>query len=76
MIFGYARKSTESQKLHLQIDALLNYGVEEKNMYCDTISGSKAQREQLDLLLDKIKEGDTLVTWKIDRMARSVSHFF
>ncbi len=75
MIFGYARKSTESQKLHLQIDALLNYGVEEKNIYCDTISGSKSQREQLDLLLDKLREGDTLVTWKIDRMARSVSHF-
>jgi len=74
MIFGYARKSTDSQKLHLQVDALLKYGVIEKNIYCDSISGSKVERENLNLLLSKVREGDTIVTWKMDRMARSVSH--
>lgn len=75
MIFGYARKSTNTQKLHLQIDALLKYGVSEKNIFADTVSGAKSKRENFDVLLSKIREGDTIVTWKIDRVARSVSHF-
>jgi DNA invertase Pin-like site-specific DNA recombinase len=75
MIFGYARKSTNAQKLHLQIDSLLLHGVEEKNIFIDIISGSKTEREELNKLLEKAREGDTIVTWKIDRVARSVSHF-
>lgn len=74
MVFGYARKSKNSQKLNLQVDALLEYGVNEKNIYCDSISGSKSERKNLDILLSKLREGDTIVTWKMDRMARSVSH--
>ena len=42
MLFGYVRKSTESQKLDLQIDALLEYGVLQKNIYVDTGSGAKS----------------------------------
>jgi len=74
MLFGYARKSKKSQKLNLQIDALLKYGVEEKNIYADSISGAKYERKNLDLLLSKIQEGNVFVTWKLDRVARSVSH--
>ncbi len=46
MLFGYVRKSNESQKLNLQIDALLKYGVKEKNIYTDTIYGAKAKRKR------------------------------
>jgi DNA invertase Pin-like site-specific DNA recombinase len=74
MLFGYARKSKTSQKLDLQIDALLKYGVKEKNIYTDAISGSKSERKNFDILLSKLREGDTFVTWKLDRVARSVSH--
>ena len=74
MLFGYARVSTDSQKLHLQMDALLKYGVAEKNIYTDTISGSIKSRPKLDILLSKLREGDTFVTWKLDRVARSVTH--
>lgn len=74
MLFGYARISTESQKLHLQTDALLEYGISEKNIYTDISSGAKAERKKLDLLLSKLREGDTVVVWKMDRIARSVSH--
>ena len=74
MIFGYGRKSKNSQKLHLQVDALLKYGIKEKNIYTDSISGSTHERKNLDLLISKLREGDTLVTWKLDRVGRSVPH--
>lgn len=74
MLFGYARKSKTSQKLDLQIDALLKYGVKEKNIYADSMSGAVSERKRLDLLLSKLREGDTFITWKLDRVARSVSH--
>lgn len=74
MLFGYARVSTETQKLHLQMDALLKYGIDKKNIYTDTISGSIKERPKLDALLAKLREGDTFITWKLDRVARSVSH--
>jgi len=74
MLFGYARISTTQQKLSLQLDALLKYGVKEKNIYADKISGNTKERESLSTVLDKLREGDTLVVWKIDRIARSVSH--
>jgi DNA invertase Pin-like site-specific DNA recombinase len=74
MFFGYARISTTQQKLALQLDALLKYGVKEKNIYADKVSGATKERESLNTVLDKLREGDTLVVWKIDRIARSVSH--
>ena len=74
MLFGYARVSTEGQKLDLQVDALLKYGVVQKNIFMDKISGSTKNRPNLDKLLVKLREGDTFVVWKLDRVARSVSH--
>lgn len=75
MIFGYARVSSQEQNLDLQIDALINFGVNEKNIYCDKISSVKGKRPQLDLLLSKLRDGDTLVVWKLDRLARSLIDF-
>ncbi len=74
MLFGYARISTPSQKFDLQIDALLKAGVKEKNIYKDVSSGAKANRKNLDLLLSKLREEDIVIVWKMDRIARSVSH--
>jgi len=74
MVFGYGRISTKHQNLSLQIDAFLKYGIDEKNIYTDKISGSTIERKKLDRLLDKLRQGDTLVVWKLDRVARSVTH--
>lgn len=74
MLIGYARKSKSSQKLRLQIDALLKYGVKEKNIYSEAGSGANKERVELSKALKYLREGDTLVVWKIDRLARSVSH--
>ncbi len=46
----------------------------EKNIYKDISSGAKANRKSLDLLSNKLREGDTIIVWKMDRIARSVSH--
>ncbi len=75
MIFGYARVSTHEQNLDLQLDAFLKYGISEKNIYSDVVSGAKAERTQLNKLLSQLRAGDVLVVWKLDRLARSLIHF-
>ena len=72
MLIGYARISTAEQSMDLQIDALNNAGCEK--ILRDTASGSKARRPGLDEALGFMREGDTLVVWKLDRLGRSLSH--
>jgi DNA invertase Pin-like site-specific DNA recombinase len=67
---GYARVSTRDQNLDLQRDALQKSGCDK--IYQDTISGTKTQRPGLDQALDNLRDGDTLVVWKLDRLGRSV----
>lgn len=74
MKFGYARVSTKSQKHDLQVDAFLKEGINTKNIYADISSGAKSERKGLDEMLSKLREGDTVVVWKMDRIARSLSH--
>ena len=74
MLIGYMRVSTEDQTTQLQKDALLKYGVDSRNIFEDTISGSKDKREGLDKALDFLQNGDTLVVWKLDRLGRSLAH--
>lgn len=69
MIFGYARVSTDQQDHQLQLDALNKHGVDE--IITDTMTGSKKDRPGLTRLLDKAREGDTIVIWRFDRLARS-----
>jgi len=70
MQVGYARVSTKDQKLHLQKEALDQAKCDKT--YEDTISGMKSSRKGLDLALEVLREGDTLVVWKLDRLGRNV----
>lgn len=72
MIFGYARVSTSQQDHALQLDALKAAGVDE--VITDTMTGTKTDRPGLDRLLDKAREGDTVVVWRLDRLARSMTN--
>lgn len=72
MLIGYARISTSSQNIDLQIDALKKEGCEK--IYQDQISGSIINRPALDQLLNDLRKGDILVIWKLDRLGRSFKH--
>lgn len=72
MVIGYARVSTEDQNLDLQVRALELHGCD--HIVTDKISGSKRDRPGLARVLRELKEGDTLVVWKIDRLGRSTPH--
>jgi DNA invertase Pin-like site-specific DNA recombinase len=69
MKIGYARVSTSDQTLDLQIDALNDFGVQK--IFREKASGAKDDRQQLQIALDILSEGDTLVVYKLDRLARS-----
>ena len=72
MQIGYARVSTEDQKLDLQLDALKQAGCE--SIYQDVASGSQSKRVGLDHATKYLRPGDTLVVWKLDRLGRSLKH--
>ena len=75
MEFGYAMVSTSDQSLNLQIDALLKEGIEKKNIHPDKVSSTVKERKSRNKLLDFVREGDTIVVWKLDRLARSLIHY-
>ena len=72
MLIGYARVSTQDQNLDLQREALTKAGCEK--IFNDKISGSRAERPGLTKALEMLREGDTLVVWKLDRLGRSVKN--
>lgn len=72
MLIGYARVSTQDQNIDLQIEALTKAGCHK--IFDDKISGSRATRPGLAKALEMLREGDTLVVWKLDRLGRSVKH--
>jgi DNA invertase Pin-like site-specific DNA recombinase len=73
MKVGYARVSTEEQSLALQIDALQRAGCL-KVYREEAISGATIRRPALDRMLAETKPGDVLVTWRLDRLGRSLPH--
>jgi DNA invertase Pin-like site-specific DNA recombinase len=75
-LIGYMRvsKADGSQVLDLQRDALLAAGVNERHLYGDTASGKKDDRLGLAACLQALREGDTLVVWKLDRLGRGLRH--
>jgi DNA invertase Pin-like site-specific DNA recombinase len=64
MLIGYARVSMHDQHLELQIEALTKAGC--KKIFDDKISGSRAERPGLTKAQEALREGDTLVVWKLD----------
>ena len=68
-IFGYARVSTEQQNLDRQIDALQRYGVD--LIFNEKMTGTKRNRPELEKLLDRMTEGDTVVVESLSRLGRS-----
>jgi DNA invertase Pin-like site-specific DNA recombinase len=72
MLIGYARVSTQDQTLNLQKDALEKLGC--NKIFTDTASGAKAERTGLNEALEYVREGDTLVVWRLDRLGRSLKH--
>lgn len=70
MLVGYARVSTLDQTPQLQTDALKQAGCE--RIFTEKASGAQRDRPQLIAALDYLREGDSLVVWKLDRLARSM----
>lgn len=68
---GYARVSTQDQNPTLQTDALTQAGC--NRIYEEKASGAKRDRPELKQALGQCRPGDTLVVWKLDRLARSMS---
>lgn len=72
MKLGYARVSTQDQNLALQLDALKAAGC--SKIFQEKASGTNTERPELNKLLEMIREGDTLMIWKLDRLGRSLNH--
>lgn len=70
MLVGYGRVSTQDQNPALQEDALRTAGCE--RLFIEKVSSGKAERPQLRAALEYLRPGDTLVVWRLDRLARSL----
>jgi DNA invertase Pin-like site-specific DNA recombinase len=72
MLIGYARVSTQDQNLELQTEALTKADC--KKVFEDKVTGSRAERPGLVKAQEALRDGDTLVVWKLDRLGRSVKN--
>lgn len=70
MRIGYARVSTQEQETHAQLDALQRAGCD--HIFQEKRSGGNLRRPQLELLLSSLARDDTVVVYKLDRIARSL----
>lgn len=73
MLFGYARVSTQDQKLNLQLDDLKKAGCQK--IFQEKVSSAK-ERPQLRKLLEMLREDDMVIVWKLDRLGRSLKELF
>ena len=76
MLIGYMRvsKADGSQSTDLQRDALIGVGVSPSHLYEDLASGRRDDRPGLAACLKALREGDTLIVWKLDRLGRDLLH--
>ena len=70
MLVGYARVSTQEQDFALQLDALKTAGC--NRVFEEKASGAQRERPALKAALEYMRQGDTLVVWRMDRLARSL----
>lgn len=70
MLIGYARVSTIDQNTNLQTDALKAAGCQK--IFIEKISSTKSERPELNKLKEQLREGDSLVVWRLDRLGRSL----
>jgi DNA invertase Pin-like site-specific DNA recombinase len=70
--YGYARVSTEEQETHAQTDALERAGVDQ--LITERRSGADTRRPALARMLEALRPGDSVVVYKLDRVARSLAH--
>ena len=70
----YARVSTRDQKLDLQLEAARKIGVRTADIFIEKASGAKHHRPVLEEALSKLRPGDTLACYKLDRIGRSLVH--
>jgi DNA invertase Pin-like site-specific DNA recombinase len=66
---GYARVSTQDQKLDLQLKSLKTAGCQK--IFREKVSGFNRQRPEFQRMLDQIRPGDIIIVWRLDRLARS-----
>lgn len=71
MFYGYVRVSSKDQCEERQLIALREFGIEERNIYIDKISGASFERPKYKRLIRKMKQGDALVVKSIDRLGRN-----
>lgn len=74
MIFGYARVSSQEQNLDRQLDSLTEAGAEE--IIQEKVTGTKADRPQLNNLLMKLRKGDVILISDLTRLSRSTKDLF
>ena len=76
MLIGYMRvsKADGSQSTDLQRDALISAGVRPDHLYEDQASGRRDERPGLTACLKALRDGDTLLVWKLDRLGRNLRH--
>ena len=72
MKIGYARVSTREQSLDMQVDALKKAGCDQ--IHEEIASGAKTSRPVLEEIMRNLREGDTLIIWKLDRLGRNLAH--
>ena len=73
-MIGYARVSTDEQRMDLQIDALTRAGCIQ--IHEEKLSAKARKRPKLELAMSALQPGDTLVVWRLDRLARSMRDLF
>jgi len=71
MKIGYARVSTADQSLNMQLDALRQQGCDV--IFQEKVSGVSKERPELKLMLDRLRSGDEVIVWKLDRLGRDLA---
>lgn len=70
-VFGYVRVSSKEQKIDRQLNELLNYGIDERDIYIDKQSGKDFERKEYLVLKNNLRENDLLIIKSIDRLGRN-----